>query len=517
MSIQDLTILLVDEDSVSDSETHRALSSLSAVELHTAHTLCEVQKEIRTTTFNIAIINLPTQDALAMLAELRSTLPQVPTVVAFEDGSMSSEERLEVVRNGAEDVIAISALSASDALDRLSFAIARHRSQLELERNRDAFRVQLRAREDLLANVSHELRSPVHVIRGMAETALHIDGQDKQKECLHTILESTYALSEAAHVLQNAITSDSAEIKFSPVAANFRDRLNKLTAVIVMKAQASEIPFYVEVANTVPEVLSGDFVLLQEVILSVVGDALEALTVSESVSLRVDLEGVQGTDIRLRFLILFSDIEDPSRIGACYLDKPLVGDRKFPISTGKYERVLQILDRLKGEHWVQILPDDSVTVNFTACFEIARSIEDDESWQDQKSDDAQNGLHVLLVEDDRVNQKIAIGLLKRLGHQVNVAGNGEEGLSVLKGGTFDVALVDVQMPVMDGFQFTAAVREEEKNSGRHLPIVALTAHAQEGDREKCLSAGLDDYLPKPFSKRELESILARVVNLEFAS
>jgi PAS domain S-box-containing protein len=124
----------------------------------------------------------------------------------------------------------------------------------------------------------------------------------------------------------------------------------------------------------------------------------------------------------------------------------------------------------------------------------------------------ENGGHlrVLLVEDNAVNQLLAVRLLEKRGHNVTVAGNGKEALVALEKDSFDLVLMDVQMPEMDGFEATAVIREKEKRSGRnHLPVIAMTAHAMLGDRERCLEAGMDDYITKPIRSQELAELLAR--------
>ncbi len=120
-------------------------------------------------------------------------------------------------------------------------------------------------------------------------------------------------------------------------------------------------------------------------------------------------------------------------------------------------------------------------------------------------------LRVLLAEDNAINQLVAVEMLKRQGHEVEIAGNGHEALAALERGTFDVVLMDVQMPVMDGFEATAALRAREAPGGPHTPVIALTAHAMTGDRERCLAAGMDGYLSKPMQPAALERELAAVV------
>jgi two-component system, sensor histidine kinase and response regulator len=120
-------------------------------------------------------------------------------------------------------------------------------------------------------------------------------------------------------------------------------------------------------------------------------------------------------------------------------------------------------------------------------------------------------LKVLLAEDNQVNQRLAVRLLEKRGHRVVVAGNGLETLQALASQSFDLVLMDVQMPEMDGLEATAAIREKEKGTSFRQPIIALTAHAIKGDREKCLAAGMDGYLSKPIRPQELDDVLDRYV------
>ena len=125
---------------------------------------------------------------------------------------------------------------------------------------------------------------------------------------------------------------------------------------------------------------------------------------------------------------------------------------------------------------------------------------------------AREGLHLLLAEDNDVNQRIGVAMLRRLGHSVLVVENGRDAVEAVRAGAFDVVLMDVQMPEMSGFDATRAIREPwSADTARHVPIVALTAHAMEGDRARCLEAGMDDYLTKPLTINALAAALARAV------
>jgi CheY-like chemotaxis protein len=130
-----------------------------------------------------------------------------------------------------------------------------------------------------------------------------------------------------------------------------------------------------------------------------------------------------------------------------------------------------------------------------------------------RSSDAAQALHILLAEDNRVNQAVATRLLQKMGHSLVVASNGEEVISLIATQAFDLVLMDVQMPEMDGIAATAVIRQREIATEAHLPIIAMTAHAMKGDKERCLAAGMDGYVSKPISYKELEEAIAKAVSV----
>jgi CheY-like chemotaxis protein len=122
-------------------------------------------------------------------------------------------------------------------------------------------------------------------------------------------------------------------------------------------------------------------------------------------------------------------------------------------------------------------------------------------------------LRILLAEDHVVNRKLAMRLLEKQGHMVEVASNGLEAVSALERADFDLVLMDIQMPEMDGISATVAVREKERETGNHLPIIAVTAHAMKGDKERCFEAGMDGYITKPIRVPELLAAIEQVMSL----
>ena len=125
--------------------------------------------------------------------------------------------------------------------------------------------------------------------------------------------------------------------------------------------------------------------------------------------------------------------------------------------------------------------------------------------------EGRNRIRVLLAEDNAVNQKLATRLLEKHGYEVTVAGDGRAALHELERGAFDLVLMDVQMPAMDGFEATAAIRETEKSTGVHIPIIAMTAHSLKGDEERCIAGGMDAYVSKPIRTHDLFATIERVL------
>jgi len=140
------------------------------------------------------------------------------------------------------------------------------------------------------------------------------------------------------------------------------------------------------------------------------------------------------------------------------------------------------------------------------------STEDEDSSDKSSISCSQRGPYsILLVEDSAINQKLAVALLQKVGHKVSVAGNGVEALDALASQYFDLVLMDVQMPEMDGLEATRIIRQRERETGAHIPIVALTAHALQGDRERCLAAGMDAHVPKPIRAQQLLEAIESLV------
>ena len=175
----------------------------------------------------------------------------------------------------------------------------------------------------------------------------------------------------------------------------------------------------------------------------------------------------------------------------------------------------QLAHLMGGAIYVNSIPGQGSTFVFTVTLEVtSQSIIDRSALiinENQNTIIEKKQFNILLAEDNLINQKITVSFLKRLGHSVDVADNGRIAIEKFQSHSYDLILMDIQMPEVSGFEATKAIREIEKKSSKHVPIIALTAHALVGDKEKCLDAGMDDYLTKPLSYEELNKSISKYI------
>jgi CheY-like chemotaxis protein len=236
------------------------------------------------------------------------------------------------------------------------------------------------------------------------------------------------------------------------------------------------------------------------------------------VMVRVDVDAQSSTEVCLRFTVSDTGIGIPADKVGVIFEPFRQADGSTTRKYGGTGLGLAISGRLVrmlgGRVWVESEVDQGSQFHFTAHFALQRHLRLAAAEAPPEADDTIDGqvprecLRILLAEDNTVNQRLAVRYLEKQGHAVAVVANGREVLTALEEESFDLVLMDLQMPEMGGFEATAHIREREQGTGRHLPIIALTAHAMKGDRERCLEAGMDGYLPKPVQGPQLLRAIA---------
>jgi len=258
---------------------------------------------------------------------------------------------------------------------------------------------------------------------------------------------------------------------------------------------------------------------MAQVLMNLIGNAMK-FTEAGQVSLRVTLNGRDAPQTAsLRFTVQDTGIgiapEHQARIFEPFRQADGSTTRRYGGTGLGLSISLRIVNRMGGRLWVESEAGTGSTFSFIVPFGIGASIpyvapsrSSSSVVGDVATAVGEHRLRVLLAEDNGVNQALAAGLLRRDGHLVSIVDNGAAAVAAAATGEFDVVLMDVQMPEMSGLAATAAIRAHELTTGAHVQIIAMTAHAMQGDRNRCLVAGMDDFLAKPIERDELRRVIA---------
>lgn len=377
-----------------------------------------------------------------------------------------------------------------------------------------------RVKSVFLENVSHEIRSSMSGIVGMTELVLETELSEEQRLYLEMVGSSVDRLLVVVNEVLDFSRIETGEIEFDAEDFNLKQSLDHDLYVMSQAAQKKGLHLTCTVEPDVPALVHGDENRLIQIITNIVNNSIK-YTDKGSVAISIENNGYDsGNNLNLKFSVQDSGcgiaLEKVEQINH-YFRQELQPHVALPLSIGTTGLGLTVTSQLvklmggkigvesdeKGTLFWFVLPYKEVADLSTLEEKASETVENIK----EEATYALRGAKVLLAEDEHINRVLIETVLEQLGVDVTAVSSGREAIKEVEAGDYQLVLMDVQMDDLDGLEATRRIREKEKNSGHHIPIVALTAHAMVGDREKCLQAGMDGYLSKPVDRHEILEVM----------
>ncbi len=373
-----------------------------------------------------------------------------------------------------------------------------------------------RAKSAFLSHVSHEIRTPMNLIMGYSQLLMETDLTSAQNEHIQKIWDASKSLLDIINDILDFSKIEAGKLHLEKTEFTLQEIIYKTYGFFSAIAEKKGIKFILDINPDVPLNINliGDPLRLSQVLVNLCSNAIK-FTHKGEIFLKVNIVYSSIDEISLKFMLKDSGIgiseEQMKKLFHSFSQGDASINRKYGGTGLGLVISKNLIEAMGGEIFVESEIGKGSAFIFTAKFEKALQIEEDESsyvdlieetvYPVVKDFEQIKGANILLVEDNTANQKFVEALLLSRGMNVSVANNGSEALDVLQKKQFNVILMDLQMPEMDGYETTEIIRKDIKN--KELPIIAMTAHAMINEKDNCLSAGMNDYISKPFNKNEL--------------
>ena len=379
-----------------------------------------------------------------------------------------------------------------------------------------------RVKSVFLENVSHEIRSSMNGIIGMTDLVLDTDLSSKQRQYLEMVGSSVDRLLVVVNEVLDLSRIETGELELAPEDFSLKESLDHDLYVLNVSARKKDIDLVCTIEPDVPAYIHGDSARLVQIVLNLVNNGIK-FTSKGGVSITIENRGYDSSNnILLRFNVRDTGCGiAPEKLEQInhYFKQKVQSHITQPLSVGTTGLGLtvtsQLVKLMGGEIGVETTPKET-TFWFTLPFKEVADLSSFEEKANATMEGieeevtyALRGARVLLAEDEYINRVLIETILKQLGVEVTSVTNGRQAIEEVCSGGYQLVLMDVQMDDLDGLEATRHIRKHESKHGGHVNIIALTALVTPGDREKCLQAGMDDYLPKPVQRNGLISVLAQ--------
>ncbi|WP_224372259.1 ATP-binding protein [Hyalangium versicolor] len=379
----------------------------------------------------------------------------------------------------------------------------RKQAERALVQAKEAAEEATRVKSDFLARMSHELRTPLNGVVGMLELALGTQLSPPQRDYLETAQDSARSLSRIIHDILLFSKGEAGKMLLEQLPFRLRELLRLTLKPLEPMAREMGLGLRIAIPDAVPDTLMGDPYRLRQVLLNLLENALK-FTERGEVVMAVEREESPEGFVRLRFSVADTGIGIPEaqrhRVFEAFVQADEATTRKYGGTGLGLAISSQLVSLMGGRLQVESQEGQGSRFHFSVEFALASEVPAPEVLVASVLPDsrlAQQPREVLVVEDNKTNQRVVTGLLERAGHRVTSVDNGQVAIEALRVRRYDVVLMDVQMPGMDGLEATRVIRSEEAHRGERVTIIALTAQSLEGDEQRCLEAGMDGYLSKP--------------------